>query len=183
MPIYASKGNSREFYNVPAATYQAVCYDIWDIGFQESEWKGKKIVNHKVIIAFEINELVPEGEFEGKRMTINNFYTLSLSDKANLRKHLEGWRGKAFTEVELEKFDIEKLIGINCMLNVIAKENGKTKIDGISKVMNGLISLIPENKRSMPEWVIKKFLEKAVENPYAADGEATAEAEGEPIPF
>ena len=190
MPIYASKGDGKEYYLVPAGTSQAVCYDIWDIGFQEGEWQGKKIVNHKVIIGFEITELVPKGEFEGKHMTINNFYTLSLASKANLRKHLEGWRGKAFTEQELEKFDIEKLIGVNCMLNIIHNENGKAKIVGISRLMNGLIPLIAENKRSSPEWVAK-FLAKAVADPYVDDeeiamkeGEANAaEAEGEPIPF
>lgn len=178
MPIIASAGEKKEFYSVPAGTHQSVCYDIWDIGFQEGEWKGKKLVQHKIIVAFEINELVLEGEFAGKRMTINKFYTLALSEKANLRKDLEGWRGKSFTETELKGFDIEKLVGVNCMLNIIHNEKGKAKISGISKMMNGLMPLIPENKRSTPEW-LKMFTDKAVPNPYAE----SENGHDEDIPF
>ena len=76
-----------------------------------------------------------------------------MSEKANLRKDLEGWRGKSFTESELEGFDLEKLIGSNCMLNIVYNKKGKAKISGISKLMAGLSPLIPETKRRVPDWV------------------------------
>src|SRR3990167_3685661 len=68
------------------------------------EREGKKFKQHQVVLAFEVAETADEGPFAGNRMTISKFYTLSLSEKANLRKDLEGWRGKSFTESELEGF-------------------------------------------------------------------------------
>jgi hypothetical protein len=49
-------------------------------------------------------------------------YTLSLHEKANLRRELETWRGKKFTAEEGEGFDLEKLLGANCQLQVIHNE-------------------------------------------------------------
>jgi hypothetical protein len=60
-------------------------------------------------------------------MVIKKSYTKSLHEKAGLRKHLESWRGKSFTEEEAKGFDIEKLLGVYCMINVTSDEHdGKT---------------------------------------------------------
>lgn len=169
MPIIAVENERKEFTQVSLGTVQAVCYDVWDIGHQETPYEdeeGNKIVQHKVVVAFEVNEVVKEGKFEGKRMTINRFYTLSLGEKANLRKDLESWRGKSFTEAELKGFDIESLIGVNAMLSIVHNEKGKAKISNISKLMNGLPEMHPENGRTNPNWIIE--LQKKG---------------GEPIPF
>lgn len=183
MSIIAKEGEKKEFYSVPAGTQQAVCYDVWDIGFQDGEYKGEKKVQHKVVIGFEVNVLIPAGEFAGKRMTINKFYTLSLHEKSNLRKELEGWRAKKFTEEELEGFDVEKLIGVNCMLNVVHSDKGKAQVNGISKLMGGLMPLKPENDRSFPQW-IKDFQAKQVPNPYAeSDEDIVTDRLGEEVPF
>jgi len=162
--IIASEGEKKDFTPISAGTIQGVCYDIWDIGLQKGEWKGEKIIQHKIIIGFEVTELVQEGELKGKRMVTNKFYTLSLGEKANLRKDLESWRGRAFTETELKGFDIETLVGANAMLSIVHTEKGKAKISGISKLMVGLPTLTPENARSVPKWV-EDFQAKAVEYP------------------
>jgi hypothetical protein len=44
-----------------------------------------------------------------------------------LRRDLAAWRGKDFTEEEAKAFDVSKLIGAFCMINVTTSEtNGKT---------------------------------------------------------
>jgi hypothetical protein len=60
-------------------------------------------------------------------MTISKSYTVSLHEKAGLRKDLAAWRGRDFTDEEAEAFDVSKLIGAYCMVNVTTSENnGKT---------------------------------------------------------
>ena len=169
MATVAKEGEKKDFQKVSSGTVQAVCYDVWQLGWQRSEYKGEKIVAEKIVVGWEVNEPIEKGDFAGKRLTINKFYTLSLSQKANLRKDLESWRGKAFTTTELRGFDVESLIGVNCMLSVIHSETGKAKISGISKLMNGLTPMEPENKRSKPDW-IKRFQSQHIENPYLDSG-------------
>jgi hypothetical protein len=68
-------------------------------------------------------------------------FTLSMYEKANLRKVLESWRGKAFTNEQAESFDITALVGKPCLLNIIHKQVGdKTyaNIAGISAMPKGM---------------------------------------------
>jgi len=47
---------------------------------------------------------------------------------SNLRRDLESWRGRAFTEAERKAFDVEKLIGVNCQLSLkhnVSKSTGR----------------------------------------------------------
>ena len=47
--------------------------------------------------------------------------------KAGLRRDLSAWRGKDFSEEEAKSFDVSKLAGAYCMINVVTSEtNGKT---------------------------------------------------------
>jgi hypothetical protein len=73
---------------------------------------------------------------------VSKFYTLSLNEKANLRKDLESWRGKAFSDAEIENgFDIEKLIGANCYLNIAQNDKGKSVISAINPLPKGMEKL------------------------------------------
>jgi hypothetical protein len=111
---------------------------------------------------------------DGRPFMLSKSYTLSLHEKASLRKDLESWRGKAFTEAELTGFDLEKLITVNCLLNVAAykKKNGSEgrKIASISPMMKGMNPIIPINEKP-PEWVAKRRDENEAA---AANRQATA---------
>lgn len=172
MPILATEGGKNEFHLVPAETHQAVCFGVFDLGLQKSSFQGQEKIQHKILIGWEIDCPIPSGEFAGKRMTIYKRYTLSLSNKANLRKDLEGWRGKAFTADELKGFDIERLIGVNCMLAVVHNQSGEktfANVSGVSKLMKNLIPMKPENPSTTPEWVAKIQAQAVVEEPEVAD--------------
>ena len=67
----------------------------------------------------------------------SKFYTNSLNEKANLRRDLESWRGKSFTDEELDKFDLESIVGRPCLLSIVAGRNGKTVISGVSGLPKG----------------------------------------------
>ena len=133
------KNEGGNYSPVPEGTHLARCVQIIDLGHQYSEFYDKW--SDKVMIRFELpNELI---EVDGEQMPriIGSTYTKSLSEKANLRGMLEGWRGKKFTEEELQGFNLAVLIGLPCMVTVTHRQsNGKTYADiaGVVAPMKGL---------------------------------------------
>lgn len=119
MPIIAKKPES-SFTPCPEGLHQAVCVDVIDLGIQKGQF-GEK---HKVEIRWQV-DLINDRD---RRFELRKWYTLSLHEKAALRKELETWRGRKFTEEELGGFDLERLIGINCQLQVLhnLSDEGKT---------------------------------------------------------
>lgn len=138
----SSKGSSEARELIPADNYLAICVRMIEIGTTTENIMGKTKQLHKVRIGWELPELTKVfDEAKGAQpLVIDKEYTLSLADKATLRADLKSWRGKDFTPEELEKFDITKLLGAYCMLNIIEKPSKKdpTKIyndiSGITKV-------------------------------------------------
>jgi hypothetical protein len=73
------------------------------------------------------NPLTVERDGKTMPMTISKSYTVSLHEKASLRKDLASWRGKDFTDEEAKAFDVSVLVGAWCMIGVTTSENnGKT---------------------------------------------------------
>ena len=137
--IAKETGNGSGIPPIAPGMYQAVCVGIYDMGSTMSEkWKR---LQHKVCIEWEIQE--ERVEIDGKSLprTIRKQYTLSLSDKANLRGDLEAWRGRPFTTAELEGFDLVNILGVNCYLNMIHNPSA----DG-SKVYANIASIAPLRK-------------------------------------
>lgn len=143
MPIYATEKTSN-FEKPPTGMQKAVCAYVHDIGMQKGEYKGEVNIKHQIIITWELEERLQTGEFAGKRFLINKWYTLSLSEKASLRKDLEAWRGRNFTKEEAAKFDVEKLVGANCYLNIIATESGNRKVASVTPLPNGVPKITVE---------------------------------------
>lgn len=132
MPIIA-KESSGTYVNAPAGVHRAVCCDVTDLGMVESTYDGTKKSEHKVRITWEIDEAMDDGRL----FTANRRYTLSLHEKASLRKDLDSWRGKAFEPAELKDgFDLEKLIGACCQLNIVhSMRNGKGPYADVASIM------------------------------------------------
>ncbi len=142
-------GGGNDFKRAPAGSHISVCNLVADCGLQPG-FEGKP--QRKLYIRFEIPEERVEYEKDGKQvegpLTIGSFYTASMNEKATLRKQLEGWRGKAFSDDEAAAFDVSKLLGQAAMLNVIEKDvNGKvySNIAGLSKLPRGMTAPEAEN--------------------------------------
>jgi hypothetical protein len=89
---------------------------------------------HKVAIFW---ELLDEDykQPNGDPHNIRKEYTVSLDRKATLRADLQAWRGVAFTEEELDGFDLENVLGKYCRMQIVHNEsNGKTYAN-ISSIM------------------------------------------------
>lgn len=147
MAIIASdEGGGREFVPPPSGTHQGVCVDVADMGIRVKEYIGERRQVHEIMIVWQL----PTRKDDGERHTISKWYTLSLHEKANLRKDLEAIRGKAFTEEELRGFDVEVLCEkfVNALVSVVhyRKQNGKpgAKVTASMALPKGMPKLEPE---------------------------------------
>lgn len=179
MAIIAKSEGS--FEQPPTGMIQAVCVFVHDIGTQVSEYQGKPNVAHKIIVSWELAEKMTEGDYAGKPFMVSKYYTLSLNEKANLRKDLESWRGVKFTEEELDGFDVEKLVGANCFLNLVKNAKDKVVISAITQLPKGTPKLIPVNttpSEKFMEWIGKERA-KSLEARESQPNHAVAPESGE----
>lgn len=142
--IVESGGN---FERCPTGAHLARCYRIVDLGTQKSEYMGEVKHLHKIMLGWEVHGVDDNGKplttKDGRPFAMFKNYTLSWSEKANLRLDLQSWRGKAFDQEEMRKFDLKTVLGAWCMLNVIerpgtngniyANVNGVTPVPAIIK--------------------------------------------------
>ena len=142
MGIIATQTEKKTGYEiVPSGTHIARCYSMIHIGTIEEEYMGEKKDRNKVRLGFEIpSEMRTFGDKE-MPMSISKEYTLTMFEKGNLRKDLESWRGKGFSDAEANSFDITKLLGVPCMISVVHKTSKKgteyALISTISPLMKG----------------------------------------------
>lgn len=126
--IIATSGSDTPRYpSVSAGVHKARCIKVIDLGTQKNDYQGQISWKRTVLIIWEVPE---ELDGEGKAMTISKFYNLSLHEKSSLSHDLVSWRGRPFTETEKQSFDVSKLVGVACTLNVIEK-NGKARISSV----------------------------------------------------
>lgn len=131
--IIASGNETPRFPSVSAGVHKARCIKVIDLGTQKNDYQGQISWKRTVLLIWEIPE---ELDGEGKAMTISKFYNLSLHEKSTLSHDLTSWRGRAFTETEKQSFDVSKLCGVPCTLNVIEK-NGKARISSVMPLAKG----------------------------------------------
>ncbi|MGE5436587.1 MAG: phage replication initiation protein, NGO0469 family [Syntrophothermus sp.] len=131
--IAKSEGNT-QIELLPEGVHTAVCTQLIDLGVQYSEKFDKSA--RKVLITWELpNETFETQEGETKNRMVWKEYTLSLGDKANLRKDLQAWRGKAFTEDELKGFDLNNILGVGCQIQIIHTKKGDNTYANIASIM------------------------------------------------
>lgn len=123
MGLTATDKGGADFEMTPEGQYVARCYKIIDMGTQTSTGQFGTKEQHKVMVSW---ELLSDPKMEdGRPFSVNQFYTVSLHEKAKLRADLESWRGKKFTATELEGFDLATVIGAYCQIQVVHSEDGK----------------------------------------------------------
>jgi hypothetical protein len=151
--IAKDKGNA-DFKRIPPGSYIARCYLLVDMGEQLSDGKFGQSVQHKIRLGWEVFGEDDTGapltvDYEGvqRQMTIGKTYTLSLNEKAGLRKDLTSWRGRDFSPEELAGFDITNILNVYCMLNITTSEkDGKTytNISAITPLPSALKNAKPQ---------------------------------------
>jgi hypothetical protein len=158
MALYAEDSGG-SFERCPPGMHLARCYRIVDLGTQKSEYMGQTKFLHKIMLGWELHGNREDGSplkmNDGRPFAIFKNYTLSWSEKANLRLDLQSWRGRPFSTEEMRRFDLTNVLGAWCMLNVIERQgqNGKTyaNVDGVTPVpsmikQNGLPTAVNKNE-------------------------------------
>ncbi len=198
--IVKEKGS--DFKPVPAGTHFGRAYGMVDLGTQPSN-NPKFDPAHKLLLLWELPGETYEHDGEQVPCTISKEYTASIGKKANLRKHLDSWRGRAFTEDEAKGFEIANVIGVACTLSVshqTKSDGGKyAKIESVSGLPKG-VTVPPmwhekvhyelemgknEVFQSLPEWMQKKINQclewnpSETQEPVAAPGAMTEADDGE----
>ncbi len=108
-----------------AGVYPAIGSMMVDIGVQVSEKFGKSQRKFRMFWDIVGETIDINGEQFPRRMSKE--YSFSLGEKSNLRKDLQAWRGKPFTEEELQGFALVNVLNKGCQLQIINEEkNGKT---------------------------------------------------------
>lgn len=125
-----AKNSGADFVLAPEGTHPAVCVAVIDIGTHYDERFKKR--QHKVSIGWELDADPPREDGE-PHMTWQR-YTVSLHEKAKLRKMLEAWRSRSFTEEELEGFDLKQIVSKGCLISIIHEERDGKKYANIAAV-------------------------------------------------
>lgn len=127
-----------DFEQPPVGTHVSRCVKMIDIGTQRGEYQGKATSKRQCIIGWELpTELMSDGDYAGKPFIVSRFYTASLGEKANLRKDLANWRGRDFTDQELQGFESKNILDKTCLLSLTQNDKGKTRITGVMALPKG----------------------------------------------
>lgn len=153
MGFIAKDSGGGDFKRVPPGAYIGRCFSLIDLGTQTTNGQFGEKRQHKIRIAWELfgddeqgNPLTIEVNGRTMPLTISKGYTVSLHEKSSLRRDLAAWRGRDFTEEEANAFDVSKLVGAYCMVNVVSTENnGKTysNVAGLTPLPGALKNVKP----------------------------------------
>ena len=116
MPLVIKETGS-DFEPAPPGLHHSVCVDVVNLGWQDTKFGKRKQL--KIVWQTKARDA------KGRRFQIRGTYTQSLNEKSNLRHICETWRGRPFTSAELREFDVEKLLGVNCQIQVIHRVSQK----------------------------------------------------------
>lgn len=134
MSMIASDNGGQVIEKLENGVYTAVSSAIIDLGLQKNE-QFKKIQRKFMMIWTIIGE---EIEINGEKQprTISKEYSFSLNEKSTLRKDLQAWRGKPFSEEELQGFNILAVLNKACQLQIILEEKNNKKYNNIAGIMS-----------------------------------------------
>jgi len=153
MALIAKESGGGDFTPVPQGMHLARCYRIVDLGTQETTYLGAVKHLPKVMLQFEVHGEDDDGNAivtsKGEPMSISKNFTLSLAEKATLRKDLQTWRGREFSAEELRGFELKNVLGAWAMVSVIkAMGNNGKEYTNIAAIMS-----VPQavKKAGMPQ--------------------------------
>ena len=200
MLTVSAKSTSSNTAPLEAGTYPARCVQIIDLGNQMNDLAGK--YQRQVMILWELPTERLEINGEDKPRVMSATYTASLNDKAKLRAILESWRGRGFTDEELESFDLHNILDKTCMLTIVnktSKTSGKqySAVGSVSKLMKGVAVAeaettifafdldvgddVWEQMKTLPNWIQDRI--KASEEYKAHEASDFTNINPEDLPF
>ena len=121
---------------VEAGVYMAVCIGFVDLGEQYSE--KFKNYSYKGMYIWELPGETIEIDGEQKPRQLSKEFVISASNKSNLRKFIETWNSKSYSDEDFMEFDIFEQIGKPCQLNVVLNETKEyANVDNLMPIPKG----------------------------------------------
>ena len=133
MSLTVSASATTTFEPVPQGTHLAVCCMLVDLGDQINKTYNK--LQRKVLIGWEIPDETYDDKGTQKPKMVYSRYTASLNDGSALRRDLAAWRGRDFTQAELDAFDLHNIVGKSCYVNIIHNESNGKLYANVSSIM------------------------------------------------
>lgn len=120
-----------DFPTHPEGQFAACCIDIIEHFGVETKYGTKD----KIQLRFYTGEQGRTSEGDLVDIWVKHFCNRSFHPDSNLRRFLEAWRGRKFTSEEAGGFDIEKLVGVNALIQVGWNETDKKTYANIVSIM------------------------------------------------
>jgi hypothetical protein len=148
-----AKGSDSKFKPHSEGQFPGLCVDAIDLGERVEQFAGKPPrLSHKIALVYRTGE---KNQETGDFIDIGREFTLSMGDKANLRKFLEQWRGKPYTPAQVEAgVPLHKMVGNWALLSIAQKPSGAGRIYanitaavGVPEIMRKALPSFPEYKR------------------------------------
>jgi hypothetical protein len=140
------KENSNKFV-IPAGLHDAICYGVVHAGTVNSPYNNQPRMRNVLYLCYEfpaIKNVFDEDKGEQPAVTTMMF-TYSYSEKGNLLDWINTWSNGKINKKNITDFDIEKLAGLGCKLQIIMDESeGKTR-----SYPKGIIGLTAEEKKTL----------------------------------
>lgn len=155
---------------VEAGVYMAVCIGFIDLGEQYSD--KFKNYSYKGMYVWELPGETVEIDGEMKPRQLSKEFTISGSNKSNLRKFIESWNGKSYSDEEFMEFDVFDQVGKACQLNVVLNETKEyANVDNLMPIPRGFPAPTTDTKlikwdmdawndevfAELPEWIQDKI--------------------------
>lgn len=136
MAMVAKKTGGSEFTPCPAGQHHAVVVDVTPLKKRQTQFGMKD----QFQIVFETN--VVNSENKKRFLLWSQWLSLSLHEKAGLRKLVKGVLDRDLTPAEEDGFDIESLLGKSCQVLVSHEHDGDkifTRIAGFIKATSDVV--------------------------------------------
>lgn len=185
----------------PAGNHIARCYQIVDFGTHswESKWGPKTARQIRILFELPNKKHVFKEENGPEPFAIGENFNFFLGEKAKFQTFLESWRGRPFTEKEKDTFELIRLLGVPCLVNITHiksnKGNDMAIIKSIAPLPDEMKQSIPPAINSplyydvsmgindaygaLPDWMQKKILEC---QEFQADGSEPKPIQNDDVP-
>ena len=192
--VTAKADPEKAYAKPPEGSHICVVVDGVDLGMQQETYPGKPTrLVHKYAIVWQIDEINPDTITEvtpkGKRFEVSKEFTVSMGEKANLRKFLATWRGKSYTDAEAaEGAPLHKLYGAPGLMQIEHKQSKSnadrtyTNVISVVKLPKGVAPIQPLDYVRSEHW--KERIAKQADGPVIdSDGFPVIDDEDSELPF